>query len=488
MNNNRVIQKSISWSLVSEIMAKLFTPITSMLLARLLTPEDFGVVAICNMVVTFSDIVKDSGFGKYIIQNDFKHNYEKDNYSNVAFWTNIIVSVIIFFLIIINKEYLGYLTGNAKYSLAITVASVQILITAFSSIHTNLLRRDFQFNNLFRARILIAILPLLVTVPLAIYLKNYWAIIVGNLIGSIINALYLSTMSTWRPKVFYSFSILKKMFSFSFWSLCEGLAHWLIFWVDVFILTSFYNEYYVGLYKNSSNMVISIMGMISASISPVLLSVLSRLKNDNTRFFLAFSEIHRILMYLVLPMGFGLFCYRNIITIILFGNKWIEAKDVVGAWGLMMMLSIAFYTFTAEIYKSKGIPRVLFLFQVSYLLFMIPICYISLSASFWNFVYSRCASVLIQVALSLMYLKCFLNYNGSVLLRNFQRPIQASAIIVLSYITYTYFFENNLKIEFAFMILSGFSYALVVYKFFYTDLMNSKIKLETIEVNSNSIR
>ena len=70
------------------------------------------------------------------------------------------------------------------------------------------------------------------------------------------------------------------MFNYSFWSLCEALANWAIFWVDTFIVGSMFSEYQLGLYKNSTNMVQSIMGMLSASMSPVLLSALSRLKNS----------------------------------------------------------------------------------------------------------------------------------------------------------------------------------------------------------------
>ena len=68
-------------------------------------------------------------------------------------------------------------------------------------------------------------------------------------------------------------------------------------------------------------------------------------------------------------MGIGLFLYRKMATLLLFGSKWGEASNIVGAWGLMMMCSVIFYSFPAELYKSKGIPQMLFLSQCIFVIY-----------------------------------------------------------------------------------------------------------------------
>ena len=158
-------------------------------------------------------------------------------------------------------------------------------------------------------------------------------------------------------------------------------------------------------------MVMSIMGMISASMSPVLLSALSRVKDDSPQFYDLFLDIQRIMLYLVIPMGIGIFCYKGIITYILFGNQWMEAANIVGVWGLMMMCSVIFYSFPAELYKSRGIPKILFFFQCTYLIFLIPICLIVVKEGFWIFVYIRCLCVLQQIFMSLIFLKATFKFN-----------------------------------------------------------------------------
>ena len=482
MGSSNIVQKSIGWSLFSEIAAKFVTPITNMLLARILVPDDFGVLAICNMLVSFVDIITDAGFGKYLVQHDFSSEDEKRDYADVAFWSNLAISAFMVILIVIFRRPVAKLLGNEKYSTVISIASIQLIFTSLSSIQTGLFRRQFNFKKLFITRLSVAIAPLVITVPLALYTHSYWSLIIGNLSGAFINSLVLTIMSSWKPSLFYSFELLKNMFSFSFWSLCEGLANWVIFWVDTFIVSHFCSEYYLGIYKNSANMVMSIMGMISASMSPVLLSVLSRVKDDKKTFFELFLSIERVMLYLILPMGIGLFCYRKVATYILFGKQWSEAANIVGGWALMMMCSLAFYSFPAELYKSKGIPKILFFFQISYIIFLVPCCIISIRRGFWIFVYSRCLCVIEQIIMSLIFIKATFNFNSMKLFKNMGKPLLATLIIPTVYVITYRWINISYVHEFLGMLISCFVYLAVVYLFFKRDILSARSRIQKFNV------
>lgn len=480
-SNANIIQKSMGWSLFSEISVKFVTPVTNMLLARLLTPDAFGVLAICNMLISFVDIITDAGFGKYLVQHDFKDEQEKYTYADVAFWSNFTVSVVMLLVIVINRTSIATALGNIEYSTVISVASIQLVFTSLSSIQTGLFRRQFDFKKIFITRLAVAITPLVVTVPLAFALRSYWALIIGNLAGAFVSSLVLTRMSSWKPHLFYSLNILKEMFSFSFWSLLEGLANWTIFWIDTFMVTNTYSAYYIGIYKNSANMVMSIMGMISASMSPVLLSVLSRIKDEPRKFYDLFLDIQKIMLYIVIPMGVGLFCYRKVITFILFGSHWDEAANIVGAWGLMMMCSVIFYSFPAELYKSKGIPQFLFLFQCTYLIVLIPFCLFGIRQGFWPFVYIRCLCVIEQILMSLIFLKIIFKFNICRLLTNMFCPIIASMSIVISYNLFRDFMDTKLM-EMLGMCLSAVLYFIIVIVFFRKDLIKAKNKIQSVKM------
>ena len=100
------------WSTITEIMAKVVAPISSMVLARLLVPEVYGVVTSVNMVISFSDIFTDAGFQKYIIQHQFISKKELDKATNVAFWTNLLLSLLIWLVIYVFSDPISALVGN----------------------------------------------------------------------------------------------------------------------------------------------------------------------------------------------------------------------------------------------------------------------------------------------------------------------------------------------------------------------------------------
>ena len=85
---NKKISSSVKWASITEILAKVITPFSSMVLARLLSPEEFGVVATVTMITSFADVFTDAGFQKYLIQKKFKDEKKLYESANVAFWTN----------------------------------------------------------------------------------------------------------------------------------------------------------------------------------------------------------------------------------------------------------------------------------------------------------------------------------------------------------------------------------------------------------------
>jgi PST family polysaccharide transporter len=233
-NINQKVGKATAWSSITEIMAKLISPIVNMVLARLLVPEAFGVVATITMVISFAEVFTDAGFQKYLIQHDFKDEDELNKSTNVAFWTNLSVSTLACIIIFIFRHQIANLVGNPELGNSISLASILIIIAAFSSIQMARFKRDLDFKSLFVCRIISAFIPFFITIPLAFILKSYWALVIGTLSINLFNAVYLSVKSKWKFKAFYSFKLLKEMFSFAVWTLIETLVIWLTSNVDIF--------------------------------------------------------------------------------------------------------------------------------------------------------------------------------------------------------------------------------------------------------------
>lgn len=385
----RKIASATKWSSITELIAKVIVPLTNMILARILVPEAFGVIATITMIISFVDMFTDAGFQKYLVQREFKNDEEKYTNANTAFWTNFAFSIVLWGLVSVFNEQIATMVGNPGLGLVIIVACTQLPLTSFSSIQMALFRRDFDFKTLFTVRLIGILLPFVITIPLALLGFSYWSLIIGMISMQLFNAVLLTIKSNWKPKLHYDFKTLKEMLSFSVWTLIESISIWLTVWVDTFIIAYFLNEYYVGIYKTSTMMVNSLLSLITAATVPVLFSALSRLQNDVDKFNNMFFKFQRLTAMLVFPLGVGVFLYSDIATQLLLGSQWTEASDVIGIWALTSAIMIVFGHFCSEVYRAKGRPKLSFLAQTLHLIVLIPTCIIAGKYGFWILVLSR---------------------------------------------------------------------------------------------------
>lgn len=395
--NNRV-KAATKWSAITEIAAKLVTPITSMVLARLLTPEAFGVVTTLAMIISFVEIFTDAGFQKYLVQHEFNDAQDRDKSTNVAFWSNLLLSLVIWGVIALFAEPLATLVGNPGLGNVLIVACVSIPLAAFSSIQMALYKRDLDFKTLFKVRIVSTLMPLLVTIPLALWLRSYWALIIGTISVNIVNAVLLTAFSKWKPRLFYSLAKFNEMFSFTIWSLIEAISIWLTGYVDVFIVGTMLSQYYLGLYKTTSAMVGQIMGLITAVTTPILFSALSRLQNDEKEFRRLFFRFQKLVGLLVIPLGMVLFIFCDEATELILGSQWMEASGFVGLWGGTSAIMIVLSHYSSEVYRSKGLPKLSVLAQFLHLIVLWPTVLIAVKFGF----------EVLYIARSLVRLECIL--------------------------------------------------------------------------------
>lgn len=386
---NTKVRTATKWSTVGEVVAKLTTPISSIVLARLLTPEAFGIVTTLTMIISFAEIFTDAGFQKFLIQHEFKDDRDREESTNVAFWSNFVMSLVIWGIIALFSSPLAALVGNPGLGHVLIIACVSIPLAAFSSIQMALYKRDFNFRVLARVRIISTIIPLLVTVPLAFLMRSYWALVIGTITVNVVNAVLLTVFSGWRPRWFYSFEKLKEMFSFTVWSMVEAITIWLTGYVDVFIVSTRLNQYYLGLYKTSSTLVGQIMGLITAIFTPILFSALSRLQSNEMEFKRLFFYFQKVVALLVMPIGVGIFIFSDFITGLILGSQWVEAAGFVGLWGLTSAITIVLSHYSSEVYRAKGRPKLSVLAQALHLVVLWPTVLICVRYGFETLYISR---------------------------------------------------------------------------------------------------
>jgi PST family polysaccharide transporter len=461
MKSNNIDEKIISstkWSFSSEIFAKIISPITNMILARLLSPEVFGIIATLSIIITFAEMLADSGLQKYMIQKDYQSDNERNQFLNVAFWTNTIFSFIIWGVIIVFNKQLAYMLGTPELGIALIVASFQIPLFGIASIQLSIFRREFQFKSYFFIRILTAIIPLLVTTPLAILGYGYWSLIYGTNISLIVSIILFFTFSAWRPIFFYSFSILKEMISFVVWTFLESLSIWITNWIDTIVLVWIISDQnLIGLFKNSVVAISGILSLFTSAVLPVLYSGLSRLKNDDEKFFKLLYDTQKYLAYILLPLGIGIYFYRDFVTLILLGQNWIDGAIIIGMWGVLTPITILFSHLISEAFRAKGNPKLSLLVQILHLVFLIPVIIIAAMDGYWTFIVIRSLVRLQLVVVSIIVFSRVFNQNLSIILTKLSKPFLLTVPMIMVTLVMEFTYKNIIPEIFLIMI-SGTTY------------------------------
>lgn len=401
---NKIINAA-KWSGVSEITAKIAAPVINIILARLLSPSEFGVVASITIITSFADIFTDAGFQKFVIQHEFDNDETLNKYSDVAFTSNAILSLLIYCIIFIWRRSLALAIGCPGAYNGLAIAALTVLCTSFSSISIARFRRELNFKPLFFIRLGSSLIPLLVTVPLAFALRSYWAIVIGTVFQQLFIAVLSVGLSKYKPRIRMSIKIFSDMVSFCLWNLMETLSIWFAGQANIFIVASALNSYYLGLYKTGMSTINSYMAIITSAITAVFFSALSRMQNDKDAYDRTFGKFQKIIAVIVLPMGAGIFLYRELAVELLLGAQWAEISDFMGLWALMSALTITFSNTACEVYRSMGQPKISFILQMVYLFFYIPVIFFSAYNNFVVLCYASCFIRIVPIFLDFITLK-----------------------------------------------------------------------------------
>lgn len=452
---SRVISAT-KWSVVTEILAKLVSPVSTMILARLLAPEAFGVLVTSTMVISFAEIFTDAGFQKYLVQHEFADDSEKFKTTTTAFWSNLVLSLLIWLIIIAFSEPIAALVGNPGKGNVIAISCVCIPLAAFSSIQLALYKRDFDFKTLFSVRLIGVLIPIFITIPLAYITRSYWALIIGMIALNFSNAVLLTFRSKWKPTLSFSWGRLKSMLSFSLWSIMESVSIWLTNYVDVFIVGTLLSQHYLGIYKTSITVVGQIMAVITSSTTPVLYSSLSRLQNDRDEYNAFFLKFQKIISYVIFPLGVGIYLLRDLITDIILGNQWAEAAGFIGLWALISTIVIVLSYYTSEICRSKGLPSISFASQILHLMFLIPVLYFTSTKGFEALYHARALIRLQAVAVDLIIIYLLTKISPFKILANISSSLISVAFMYLVYRMLP--LNTNIGMSVIYIILCGLAY------------------------------
>lgn len=359
--------KAFKWSALTEILSIAIQPIVTLVLARLLSPSEFGIVAVATVAIGVAQLVQEFGMGKALIQTE---EYA-GSYANNAFWVNCSLGIIIYGIIFLSAPVIGQFFHSPESVAVLRILCFQIIFTGFCSVHSALLQRQMKFREIFLVRFTTSLVPGIISIVMAYKGMGVWALVWGSLLSSFGQLVLFWFFSDWRPRLIFDLTSMQIMFSYSKWIMLEAVLAWCISNGDSIALGHYLGVKDMGVYRISSSLIIFVSFCSMAPIVPVAFSLFSRLQNDSAELCSTFTQLTRYVAALSLPLGFGVALLAKPITVLVLGDKWVGAEIVIALLAIRFGVDWVF-GLGSTLYASMGRPKLNFILLLAGTVISLP--------------------------------------------------------------------------------------------------------------------
>lgn len=342
---------ALQWSVLGELGARVLGPLTFIVLARVLVPEDFGVVAAATVVVSLAQVLCELGLAKALVQRSER----VEEAANTAFWMNGVFGLLLTALAWSLAPAVASFFGDPRIGLALRALSPIMLLAGLSAVPLALLQREFRFKALFWSRLAGAVLPAVGGIPVALAGGGYWALVAGTLAGQLAQSLCLWGAGGWRPRMAFDRPLAAELLRFGRWALLASLFGWGYGWLDAIIVGRYLGAHDMGLYRTGTSLVTLVFGVVFAPLTPVLYSLFSRAQHDLPLLRESLLIVVRACTLVVLPLAMLAFALQDLLAVGVLGERWREAAVVVGIVSLAQGASWL-VAFNGELYRAVGRP------------------------------------------------------------------------------------------------------------------------------------
>ncbi len=319
MNKNKVIS-SLIWKFLEKSGTQGIQFVLQIILARLLLPDDYGVVAIVTVFITIANVFIQSGFNTALIQ---KKQVDDLDYSSV-FYLSLTVALILYILLFFLSPLIAKFYNKEILINVIRILSLTLFLGAINSIQSAVISRSLSFKKYFYGSLTSVIISGIIGIFLAYLNYGVWALVFQQLLNMFLFTIILWFTVKWRPKLIISFKRLKTLFSYGWKLLCSSLIDTVYRNIYDLIIGKVYNSSTLAYYNRGKQFPNIIAINIDGTISTVMLPTLS-IKQDNKKDLK--KMVRRSIVtssFFLFPMMIGLIVTADSIVSILLTDRWIN--------------------------------------------------------------------------------------------------------------------------------------------------------------------
>lgn len=309
------------WSFIDNISNSGVTFLVGLILARLLTPAEYGIMAMIAIFIAVSNSIVDSGFSNALIR---KVRIEKVDY-NTVFLFNLIVSIVLYILLYVAAPAISLFFKEPVLIDVLRVIGLILIVNALGIIPRTILVRGIDFKTQTKVSIISSVSSGLVGIGMAIVGFGVWSLVWQQLSRQILNSLFLWIFCKWMPQWEFSVKSFKEMFGFGYKLLLSGLLDTLYKNVYYVVIGRCYSSAQLGQYTRAEQFNTIFSSNLTSIVQRVSYPVLSSIQEEPERLREAYRQIIKTTMLVTFACMLGLAAVAKPLIIILIGEKWLTA-------------------------------------------------------------------------------------------------------------------------------------------------------------------
>jgi lipopolysaccharide exporter len=348
------VAHNAGWNYLSFGLSKALNLVVVSILAHLLTPNLFGIVALATLAIDYLSILSDFGLGAALI-----HRRENiDEASNIAFTFNLLIGFSLTGVVMAISPFAALFFHEPSLTPILRWLGLTFAISSIGSVHKALLQRDLRFGKKLIPELGNTLVKGGLSIWLAIVGHGAWSLVYGQLAGVSASAVLLWIVIPWRPRLMINSNITNQLFKYGFPVMTDRAFTTFADSFDYFLIGRFFNTTALGIYTLAYRLpdllIINTLSVLAAVFFPAFSSI----QNQQDVLRKSFLSTIRYVQLLVTPLCLGLLVAADPIIRVVFGEQWLQSIPILQVLSLYALaLSIGFHV--GDIYKAIGRPDIL---------------------------------------------------------------------------------------------------------------------------------
>jgi O-antigen/teichoic acid export membrane protein len=389
----------VLWSAIQKFGISIVSFISNIVLARLLTPDDYGCIGLLAVFIAISNALVYGGFLSALIQ---KKNADETDFSTVFYW-NLVVSLLLYFILYICAPAIARYYELDVLCKVLRVQSLIIIINGLSAVQSTLLRKAFSFRKLAQINISSSIVSIVVAIILAYYGFGVWALVIQQLVYSSVNTAILWFTSLWRPQLVFSRKSFLALFSYGSFLLLSDLMNNLCDNIQGLIIGKRFSTATMGYYTQAKRLEEVPTQSISQLVAQVTFPIYSKIQDEREKLYFAVKSTLALMNYINFPLMIGLIVVARPLFIVLFSDTWISSIpyfQILCIAGLVNCLQSVNYQVVSASGRSKALFIWNFVKRGSSLILMLVGVLLGVEGVLWGMVISFYIIYIINASLA----------------------------------------------------------------------------------------